>query len=163
MIKIIPFHDANPDALRRIYAESIAANPQGFVQDLSFHGDIMVQAADMVAEGGVFLVALLEETPIGLGGLKPEKEGGAYELCKLHVLKEYHGKGYGKMLSWGLIDAAREKGAEAVTLHVTATQEAAIGLYEHIGFERTDRKTYEVQLGNTIQSFDTVFMRLALS
>jgi len=163
MLTIIPYQNANPDAVRRIYAESVAANPQGFVQDMSFHGDIMTQAADMTAEGGVFLVALLEDTPIGIGGLKPQKEYGIYELCKLHVLGTYHGKGYGKMLSWGLIDAARAKGADAVTLHVTATQEAAIGLYEHIGFERTDRKTYEVQLGNMIQSFDTVFMRLALS
>jgi ribosomal protein S18 acetylase RimI-like enzyme len=162
MITIIPFHDANPDAVRRIYAESVAANPQGFVQDLSFHGDIMAQAADMAAEGGAFLVALLEDMPIGIGGLKPEKEDGVYELCKLHVLKEHHGKGYGKMLSWGLIDAARAKEAVAVTLHVTATQEAAISLYERLGFERTDRKTYDVQIGNTVQSFDTVFMRLAL-
>lgn len=62
----------------------------------------------------------------------------------------------------GLIDAARAKEAAVVTLHVTATQEAAISLYERLGFERTDRKTYDVQIGNTVQSFDTVFMRLAL-
>lgn len=163
MITVIPHHNADPDALRRIYAESVAANPQGFVQDLSFHGDIMAQAEDMTADGGAFLAALLDGRAIGIGGLKPDKEDGVYELCKLHVLKEYHGKGYGKILSWALIDAARAKGAKAVTLHVTATQEAAIGLYEHLGFTRTARKTYDVQIGNTVQSFDTVFMRLALS
>jgi len=163
MLDIVPHHNANAEALRRIYAQSLAANPHGFVQDISFHGDIVAQAEEMDAAGGAFLAALLGGNTIGFGGLKPDTEDGeALELCKLHLLPEYHGRGYGKALSLALIETAREKSARAVTLHVTATQEAAIGLYERLGFVRTGQKIYQLETGGGAQDFDTVFMRLNL-
>ena len=128
---------------------------------MSFHGDILVQAEEMTAAGGAFLAGLLDKNAVGFGGLKPDAEDrDALELCKLHLLPEYHGRGYGKALSLALIETAKQKEARAVTLHVTDTQQAAIGLYAHLGFLRTGKKLYEVETGGGVQRFDTVFMRL---
>lgn len=161
-IKIIALQDANHDAVRRIYAQSVADNAEGFIQNLEFHGDIVTQGQEMIAAGGAFLVLSDGTNVIGFGGLKKTDQADVLELCKLHVLASDQGKGYGKQLSQALIDAAGDLGAKTVSLHVTVTQNRAIGLYERLGFVKTKRKTYDVTTDGVVQSFDTQFMELAL-
>ena len=117
----------------------------------------------MTAQGGRFFALQQDGVDIGFGGLKQMEEEGVVELCKLHVLSDYHGQGHGVRLSEHLIATARELGAHAIELHVTVTQVPAISLYERLGFKKTKRQTYDVPVGDTIQRFDTQFMLLELN
>jgi ribosomal protein S18 acetylase RimI-like enzyme len=154
---IKPIVPADGPQLRALYSLSLSKNRAGFVQDPSFHGDIVERAAKYQSEGGEMLGIFENDRLIGFGGLK-HKENGRVELCNLHLHPDYHGQGLGKRLSYALIDDARELDYETIELHVTVTQDSAIGLYKRLGFVETKRQVYDVA-GN---SYDTVFMEMKL-
>lgn len=123
-----------------------------------FHGDIYDRAKKYQAENGTMLgLFAADGTLIGMGGIKDKGQGRA-ELCNLHLHPDYHGQGLGKRLAMTLMDDAEHLGYGIVELHVTVTQQSAIGLYKNLGFRETNRKVYEVEGG----SYDTVFMEIAL-
>lgn len=154
---IRPISQADAPQLRELYKFSLSKNTAGFVQDPSFHGDIAERAAKYQSENGEMLGVFDDEKLIGFGGLK-YKDDSRVELCNLHLHPDYQGQGLGKRLSYALIDDARALDYDIVELHVTVTQDSAIGLYKHIGFVETKRQVYDVA-GN---SYDTVFMEMKL-
>lgn len=153
-----PIVPEDAEQLRKLYKLSLEKNAIGFVTSTNFHGDIYDRAAGYQQQNGA-MFGLFENgsTLIGFGGLK-QKDGGRVELCNLHLHPHYQGRGYGKMIAYMLIDEARDLKYDVLELHVTMTQENAIGLYKHLGFKETDRKVYDVEG----KKFDTLFMELAL-
>lgn len=152
-----PISPADAEQLRGLYKTSLEINARGFITNPSFHGDIYDRAAQYQRSNGAMLGLFQDDTLLGFGGLK-QKENGRVELCNLHLHPHQHGKGLGKQIALALIDEARELDYQTVELHVTVTQESAIGLYKRLGFIETGRKVYDVEG----QSFDTVFMELPL-
>jgi len=153
-----PISPADADQLRRLYAYSLQQNSAGFIQNASFHGDIFARAEKYQNDNGAML-GLFDEngTLLGFGGLKPTENGRA-ELCNLHLHPDYQGQGLGKQMALALIDEAKDLGYHTVELHVTVTQDKAIGLYKRLGFIETKRQVYDVEG----QKFDTVFMEFLL-
>lgn len=154
---IKPIVPADAQQLRALYGLSLSRNKDGFVQDVSFHGDIADRAAKYQSENGEMLGVFDGDKLIGFGGLK-YKDDTRVELCNLHLHPDYHGQGLGKRLSYALIDDARALDYDIIELHVTVTQNSAIGLYKRLGFVETKRQVYDVA-GN---SYDTVFMEMKL-
>ena len=155
---IRPISPADYDQLRDLYKYSLSKNAAGFVQNPDFHGDIAERAAQYQNSNGVMLGIFQDNTLIGFGGLK-QTENNRVELCNLHLHPHQHGKGLGKHLARVLIQDAEELGYDTVELHVTATQDAAIGLYKKLGFAETKRQVYDVE-GN---AYDTIFMELRIN
>lgn len=158
-IQISRIQAGDHQAVSDIYQSSIAANPNGFIQDIDFHGDICQLATDFLTHGGEMLVAKLGSKIVGFGGLKPLNTQHA-ELCKLHVDQQYQGLGIGKALVKTLISQASENGFSEIELHVTTSQVAAIKLYERLGFKKTKQEIYAIQLNDNTCFFDTLFMLL---
>lgn len=156
--RVSPVRPSDADALRALYALSVRANPKGFIQDLNHHGDIYDRGVEFRSSGGEILGLYDDGRLIGFGCLKPEEQNKV-ELCKLHLDPDYHGQGHGKTLALELITVARGLGFATVTLHVTATQTAAIGLYTRLGFQEVRRQIYDLKG----QVFDTVFMEFGLN
>lgn len=154
-LEIRPIRPADAEGLRALYALSLRRNAQGFIQNLQYHGDIAERAAAYQSGNGAMLGVFTNDNLVGMGGLK-RKDAERVELGNLHLHPEYHGCGIGKKLSLALLEQAKKLGYSVVELHVTATQEAAIGLYKRLGFVQTDRRVYDVEG----QSFDTIFMEL---
>lgn len=154
---IRPISPADYDQLRDLYKYSLSKNAAGFVQNTDFHGDIAARAAQYQNTNGAMLGIFQDDTLVGFGGLK-QTDSHRVELCNLHVHAHQHGKGLGKHLAQILIQDAEELGYDTVELHVTATQNAAIGLYKKLGFAETKREVYVVD-GN---SYDTIFMELRI-
>lgn len=94
---------------------------------------------------------------IGFGALRRIDQERA-ELCKLHLHPDFHGNGLGRKLVMELMTAAESRGVKKIELHVTITQEAAIGLYRTLGFVETGRQVFTV--GD--QLFDTLFMEYGI-
>lgn len=134
------------------------ANPHGFIQDLSHHGDIFDRALGYQAQNGDMLVLFDGAELIGMGALRPAGDGSV-ELCHLHLNPAYHGKGLGRYMAETLIDRAKYLTYKTVKLHVTVTQSAATTLYQRLGFKPTHREVYQTR----DQVFDTVFMELPLT
>jgi predicted GNAT family N-acyltransferase len=68
-----------------------------------------------------------EHRPIGTGRLTPE-----HKIGRLAVLKQWRGRGVGDALLQALVDEARRRGWEEVSLHA---QVDAIGFYDKWGFQ----------------------------
>lgn len=142
------------DALRALYIKSLKLNKDGFIQDLDFHGDIAARAVQYQSNNGLMIGAFDGDQLIGCGGLVGKSDTLA-ELGKLHLDPAYQGRGLGRMMAEHILTEAENLGYDIVDLHVTITQEAAIGLYRKLGFTETKREVFEYADGTT---YDTIFM-----
>jgi GNAT superfamily N-acetyltransferase len=123
-----------------LYCKSVRCNPDGFIQDLDFHGCLIAKTRAWREAGGDMLVGIAGERVVALGGLAPHGQTQV-ELCKLHVDETMQGRGLGRLMTEHLIALARHRGFMEVVLHVTTTQKAAVNLYHSIGFSRSNRKS----------------------
>lgn len=81
---------------------------------------------------------------VGHATLVPDREG-ACELA-IFVLNEYQGAGIGTRITEALLGLGRERGVDRVWLTVERWNEAAIQLYEKMGFEKTDTGSFELEM-----------------
>jgi len=145
--------------IEALYAQSIRANAQGFIQDLDFHGNIFDLLTGYIQAGGHAVVLKAATQVIGLAGLKPTQPHIA-ELCKLHLAPQLHRQGLGRLMTQHMLEQARTLGFKTVELHVTTTQTAALQLYRKLGFVEGERQLYTLQNKGETLSFDTQFMSL---
>jgi len=144
-----------------LYCNSIQCNPDGFIQDLDYHGCLIAKTREWRRRGGDMLVAREAKPLIGMGALAPDAEDRA-ELCKLHVDRWKQGNGIGRLMTEQLIRLAGAKGFSEVILHVTTTQTTAIKLYGSLGFRPVRRTVFETTVFNQPASFDTLYMQLPI-
>lgn len=68
---------------------------------------------------------------------------GEAHVNNVAVAPAYQGRGLGSLLMRDLIESARARGIDAITLEVGASNDRAIGLYRRFGFESVGvRKKY---------------------
>jgi ribosomal protein S18 acetylase RimI-like enzyme len=85
-------------------------------------------------ERGITLVA---EDPEVIGMVGLGQDDGLWVMWKLYVLPDQQGRGIGRALLDGAIEALPD-GTERLLLDVLVTNEPAIRFYRANGFERTD-------------------------
>lgn len=156
-IVIRPAASEDFDAVRDLYYRSVKSNQNGFIQDLSFHGCLIQKMRHWRVAGGDLLVAITDGGIVGFGGLAP-RERGRVELCKLHVDSRWQRRGIGRRIATALICHACKAGFSEIDLHVTATQTAAIALYQILGFRETERTLFTASVFGELMSFDTIYM-----
>lgn len=144
-----------------LYCDSVRCNRDGFIQDLAFHGCLITKMLLWREKGGDMLVAREGDALIGMGALAPDDDGRA-ELCKLHVDASRQGRGIGRLMVERLVALAAERGFPEVKLHVTRTQEPAIGLYRSMGFHPTREELFETTVFGEHAVFPTLHMCLPL-
>lgn len=147
--------------LTALYQRSVLNNPRGFIQDFSYHGSLVERITAWRERGGDVIVAYFGGVLTGLGALAPH-DAGRVELCKLHVDPGHLSRGIGRALCEALIASARRSGFCDLVLHVTVTQERAIGLYESLGFVEHRREPFETVVYGERVVFDTLHMTLPL-
>ena len=88
-------------------------------------------------EGGVFVVAYDDATPVACGALRPlaEKE---IEVKRMYVVESHRGRGLSRQVLAFLEDRARQLGFRKLLLETGDEQTAAIGLYSSSGFQRVE-------------------------
>jgi RimJ/RimL family protein N-acetyltransferase len=98
---------------------------------------------DVLAEECLNVVAWHGETAAGHATLVPD--GDAYELA-IFVLQEYQEAGIGTHLLKALLGHGAASGVEKVWLTVERWNQAAVGLYEKMGFEVVDAESFEMEM-----------------
>ena len=81
----------------------------------------------------IFLLAWIDDRPIGTGALIPESEGVA-RIVRMSVEKTVRRQGVGNLILAHLLECAREQGTRTIVLETTATWEDAIAFYKRAGF-----------------------------
>ena len=91
----------------------------------------------------VTVLAIKDDVPIGYGHL--DRDNGCVWLG-VAVADFMRGKGYGKIIVECLLKRAIENGVNEVTLSVDKNNLAAINLYCHFGFVKTDVTNLKTQI-----------------
>ena len=92
----------------------------------------------LVSDAATGAVCLVDDRVVAYGGMLWAPDEG--QITNIAVLAEHRGKGLGgRILSW-LIDAARERRCEMISLEVRESNLAAISLYEKNGFAVAGRR-----------------------
>jgi ribosomal protein S18 acetylase RimI-like enzyme len=146
------------EATIKLYAISLQDNQTGFIQNINVRDNIQNMIKELRSNNGDIYVLKLNEQVVGMGALK-KVDDTLVELCKLHLCPNLKGNGLGKKLALALIDFAKNKNYTKINLHVTKTQEAAIGLYDKLGFyEYKPSKVYKMEHQGEKLKFDTLYM-----
>ena len=118
------------DALRLI--DELQTHLESFYPPESRHG---FSVERLIKEGVAFFVLRLDGAPAGCGGIKLfGREFG--ELKRMYVRPEYRGHRDGERLVDHLTEHARANGVTLLRLETGIHQQAAIRLYERVGFRR---------------------------
>lgn len=119
--------------LFRAYAASLPVD-LGY-QD--FEAELAALPGKYVPPKGEILLAWSGDgAALGCVGLRPIEPPGACEMKRLYLLPAARGLGLGRAMTEAVIAAARARGYRELRLDTLPTMQAAIGLYEQMGFER---------------------------
>jgi ribosomal protein S18 acetylase RimI-like enzyme len=139
-------------------AELLRAYAASLPVDLGYQGfdDELARLPGKYAPpGGDLLLARdAQGRAIGCAGLRP-LDAERCEMKRLFLSPAARGLGLGRALAEAVIEAARRSGRRELLLDTLPSMTAAIGMYETLGFERTDAYYAPTPPG-------TIFMRLAL-
>lgn len=118
------FHDINVEWISAMFAleendTTLLGNPQEQIIDKG--GDIL-----FVEARGLGIV--------GASALMPSKDAGVFELTKMGVLARARGLKAGEFLLAAVLERARGMGVETLFLLTNKKCEAAVHLYEKLGF-----------------------------
>lgn len=150
-ITIVPYEAKYRDAFRTLNEEWLNFYHELEAEDVRVLSD---PEGVILAKGGVILIALDGDRPIGTGALINEG-GKRFELAKLAVTEAYRGRGIGKQLSQRLIAVAEACGAEEVELVSSSVLPTAQHLYRKLGFR-------DVPLGHMIYARADIRMAKSL-
>ena len=109
----------------------------------------------------VFVAEIEEGRIVGWSALNRYHDRVGYRFTSensVYVAADQRGKGLGKLLLAPLIDAARERGIQAIIAAIDAENEASIRLHARFGFERVGHfKKVGFKFGRWL---DVVYMEL---
>ncbi|RBQ03326.1 bifunctional helix-turn-helix transcriptional regulator/GNAT family N-acetyltransferase [Pedobacter miscanthi] len=137
-VQIVDYKPAYQEAFRALNVEWISHyftmedsdykaldNPQGYILD----------------KGGVILVALYENEPLGVCALIKMDDGEYdFELAKMAVSPKAQGKNVGFLLANAIIEKAKSFGASKLYLESNTILKPAINLYHKLGFQKVAGK-----------------------
>jgi len=89
---------------------------------------------DLAPPGGVFLVAWLDDEPVGCGGVR-QYEAGVGEIKRMYVHPSARRAGIARAVLTAVETHARELGYTRLILETGTMQPEAIALYESHGYE----------------------------
>ena len=134
MINIIPYQPRFALAFRQLNLEWLDK------YNLTESHDLMVlddPQGTILDKGGIILLAEQDGEIVGTAALMHEHDN-VYELAKMAVAPKKQGRGISKLLITAILEAAKNKGAEKLTLFSNHQLLAALSLYEKFGFKHVE-------------------------
>jgi L-amino acid N-acyltransferase len=125
------------EAMRSIYNVEVETSTVTF--DL-VPRSLADQRAWLAARSGAHTALVADEggAVVGFGSLSPYRDRPAYSTSvedSVYIHREHQGRGVGRLLLTGLVDAAQASGFHAVFARIVGGHEASIGLHAALGFE----------------------------
>jgi ribosomal protein S18 acetylase RimI-like enzyme len=127
-------------------AHNTAADMEKFMQEQFTREALM---AEVGAAGNLFLLAYLDEAPVGYVRLRETALPGEIEIARIYALAAAIGKGVGKALMQASIALARSLGKHTIWLGVWEHNLRAIQFYTAWGFEKVGE--HDFRLGEDVQ------------
>lgn len=132
-IKIIDFTPQYAKAFRDLNEAWIS---QYFYMEPADYKALDYPQSYIIDGGGAILIALHEDMAVGTCALINMQDGKSFELAKMGVASNMHGKGIGLLLGQSAISKAKEMGAARLYLESNTILKPALSLYEKLGFKK---------------------------
>jgi GNAT superfamily N-acetyltransferase len=129
-LSVEPADSARSRALQEAFFADIGARYPGWNPGSSQR----VEPSQLAPPTGVWLVAYLDETPVGCGGLQALDRETA-EVRRVYLAEEARGRGIGRQLLLELEGHARDLGYRRVRLTTGDGQPEALALFQSAGYE----------------------------
>ncbi len=130
-LELVDFSDSLADDFRRINAEWIGAM---YTMEATDHDVLDNPRARIIDRGGAILYARADDLGVVGTCALQQTEPGVFELTKMGVLAAARGRKVGEFLLAGVIERARRMNMQTLYLLTNRKSEAAIHLYEKLGF-----------------------------
>lgn len=131
-VRVVPFEPALREHFYRLNAEWLT---RYFAIEEIDHRVLSQPEDHILRPGGRIFFALLDGEAVGTCALLPERPG-VYELTKMAVTERCQGLGIGRTLLEAAIEEYHTLGGEMLFLESQQALQAALHLYESLGFER---------------------------
>lgn len=129
-IKIVPWDEDYREDLIELSLEWLKKYDVLEDKDMEM---ILHPVQEIIREGGMIFFAIDNNDVVGTVSLVKHPED-TYEIAKLGVTADYQGQSIGSHLTEHAIAWAKRKNAKRVILYTIGILEAAINLYESMGF-----------------------------
>lgn len=142
-IEIRTIDESDEDALVEMY---VAFDPEDRAQGIPPAGEARIREwlATLLGGDAINVATYHGEDVVGHALLVPDGEE-SYELA-IFVLGAYQEAGIGTQLIEALLGQGQQAGVEYVWLTVERWNDAAIHLYQKVGFEPADRGSFEMEM-----------------
>jgi len=103
---------------------------------------LAARVAELITAGSTAVMLLEKDQGLALMRFRPSLWEAADEcyLAELYVRPEVRGRGLGRALLQAAMQHATQRGATYMDLATTNQDEAAVALYESVGFDRHERR-----------------------
>jgi GNAT superfamily N-acetyltransferase len=129
-LRVEPADSATSLALQQAFFADIAARYPGWNPGSSQ----AVEPAELAPPTGVWLVAYVDDCPVGCGGLQA-LDADTAEVRRIYLAEQARGRGIGRALLSELERYARDLRYRSVRLTTGDGQPEALGLFESAGYE----------------------------
>lgn len=104
-----------------------------------------------IAEGAKYYLLLEEDIPVGYTAYELQED--ALYISKIYLKSDLRGKGYSSDIFAWFEEIAKEKGLSRLYLRVNKENTRAIQVYEHKGFEITEKKVSDIGHGFVMDDY----------
>jgi len=125
------------------YADVLTAKQVSYMLNMMYSTAVLTK--QMQEEGHTFLIAMVNEKPIGFAGFSPY-ENDTWKLHKLYVLPFQQQSGTGKKLLLATEKIATALGATNMILNVNRNNKAK-DFYSHLGYHIHDSGDFNIGQG----------------
>lgn len=144
--RLVMIRAYEPEDYERLVAMYVDFDPADRAQSIPPIGEERVRKwVDHLLEGeSLNVVAVSEGDVVGHATLV-EDDDGAYELA-IFVHQDFQGAGIGTTLLRTVLGYGEANGVEKVWLTVERWNRPAVGLYEKVGFVKTEDESFELEM-----------------
>jgi GNAT superfamily N-acetyltransferase len=130
LLRVEPADSAPSLALQQAFFADIATRYPGW----SPRSSQSVEPSELAPPSGVWVVAYLDDVPVGCGGLQV-LDADTAEVRRIYLAPEARGRGIGRQLLNELERHARDLGYRRVRLTTGDSQPEALQLFQSTGYE----------------------------
>jgi GNAT superfamily N-acetyltransferase len=130
------------------YQEQVLALHRSAMEGMTHGMTQQEEEADLLAieriyldDGGEFLIGLLDDEVVAMGGFKLLSDSTA-ELKRMRIASQFQGRGYGSQLLRELESLAFQRGFQTLCLETAKARNLTLAFYRKHAYQETGRSAY---------------------